>query len=203
MSYYEISTGFFPVPIKACFSIKEFNKILKDNGLLNLVKLETQPLERGIAETHYFGTDSGHITLVIVIFDLEEISNNVVKLAGTVAHESVHVVERVLEYVGENKNEFGEESRAYLLQSIVEQMFDAACKELMRDEERAQRREQAQEKSRGQGGTVLEVDKPKHDGGAGPDSDVQGHPSGGTKRPRGKTVKKAGASNSDAAKAWH
>lgn len=178
------------MPIKACFNAKDFYKILQEQGIPKNVVKDSLPLERGVAETHSFALDGTGITLVIVVFDLPELSKSAVQMAGTIAHEAIHVTERILEYVGENKNEFGEESRAYLTQCLVEQIFDAACNEIIKDEKRAKSREQVSKPDKSEGGSVLEVDIPEHDRRAGSDSAVPGDPSGGVKRPRGRTVRK-------------
>ncbi len=187
MSYYDIQTGFFPVPVKACFSVADFEKTLKQMGCHPSVAEEAAPLEKGIAETHSFEGE-GFGILILVVYNLEVISKNICSLAGVIAHETVHVVERILEYVGEKRAEFGEESRAYLTQCIVEQMFEAASKEIFKLEKRSSNRKKAENKSGSPGGNVSEVGQPEPDGSSGQDSSSQGSASGGGEGPTGQAV---------------
>lgn len=201
MSYFDVDTGFFPVPVKACFSKKAFHKVLKDHAIPLSVSLDCAPLENGIAETHTFSGD--HImALIVVVYDLETIGKDVAALAGTIAHESVHVVERILEYVGEKVQDFGEESRAYLTQHLVEQMFQGACVEIMKSEKRKSNRKKTDTKSETGGGTVSEVGEPQHDGGSGPDSDTKENLSSGTKGSRRAAVRQTKSSTPDVFKMW-
>lgn len=193
MRYYDISTGFFPVSVKACFSKRAFHKIVKDHGLPIESGVDAAPLEKGVAETHTFTTPAG--SFVVVVYNLTSVKEDIVALAGIVAHETCHVIERVLEYVGEQVEDFGEETRAYLTQYLVEQMYQAAFEEMYRDAKRKGGRKQADKEGQGAGGTVPEVGEPKHDGGSGQGSDIQGDLSGGTKRPKRKAVPEAGASS--------
>jgi len=191
MIYYDINTGFFPVSVKACFSKRAFHKALKDHGLPIESGIEAAPLEKGIAETHTFTTPAG--SFVMVVYNLDAMKEDIVALAGVVAHESSHVIERVLEFVGEEVQDFGEETRAYFMQALVEQMYQAALEETYKSAKRKGNRKQADKKGEVAGGTVPEVGEPKHDGSAGQDSHLQGDLSGGTKGSKGKAVPKAGS----------
>lgn len=188
-TYFHVDVGFFPVPVKMCFTPKAFYKVLKDHGIT--AQPEMAPLELGIAETHSFSTTKEAI--VVVVFSLAECVDNAALLASVIAHESTHVVARILEHIGEDVEDFGEESRAYLTEWLVRQMFTACLAEVGKIAKRKENRTKAGKKGQGEGGPVPEVGKPVDNGGAGPASvpQQQGDPSG-VERPKGKTKRKAG-----------
>jgi hypothetical protein len=188
-TYFHVDVGFFPVPVKMCFTPKAFYKVLKDHGIT--AQPEMAPLELGIAETHSFSTTKEAV--VIVVFNLAECVDNAALLASVIAHESTHVVARILDHIGEDVEDFGEETRAYLTEWLVRQMFTACLAEVGKIAKRKENRTKAGKKGQGEGGPVPEVGKPVDDGGAGQASvpQQQGDPSG-VERPKGKTKRKAG-----------
>jgi len=188
-AYFHVDVGFFPVPVKMCFTSQAFYKVLKDHGIA--AQPEMAPLELGIAETHSFSTTKEAI--VIVVFNLVECVDNAALLASVVAHEATHVVARVLEHIGEDVEDFGEESRAYLTEWLVRQMFTACLVEVAKIAKRKENRTKTGKKGQGEGGPLPEVGKPIDDGGAGQASVLQGpdNPSG-VERPKGRTKRKAG-----------
>ena len=188
-AYFHVDVGFFPVPVKMCFTSQAFYKVLKDHGIA--AQPEMAPLELGIAETHSFSTAKEAI--VIVVFNLIECVDNAALLASVVAHEATHVVARVLEHIGEDVEDFGEESRAYLTEWLVRQMFTACLVEVAKIAKRKENRTKTGKKDKGDGGPVPEVGKPVDDGGAGQASVLQGQgdPSG-VEGPKGKTKRKTG-----------
>ena len=193
-TYFHVDVGFFPVPVKMCFTSKAFYKALKDHGIT--AQPEMTPLELGIAETHSFSTVKE--AMVIVVFNLEECIDNAALLASVVAHEATHVVARVLEHIGEDVEDFGEESRAYLTEWLVRQMFTACLVEVGKIAKRKENRAKAGKKGQGEGGPVSEVGKPVDDGGAGQTGVLQGqdNPSG-VEGPKGRTKRKTGVHVSD------
>ena len=193
-AYFHVDVGFFPVPVKLCFTSQAFYKVLKDHGIA--AQPEMAPLELGIAETHSFSTSKEAI--VIVVFNLLECVDNAALLASVVAHEATHVVARVLEHIGEEVEDFGEESRAYLTEWLVRQMFTACLVEVGKIAKRKENRTKTGKKDKGEGGPVPEVGKPIDDGGAGQASVLQGQgdPSG-VEGPKGKTKRKTGVHVSD------
>lgn len=168
-SYYNVDTGFFPLATKLCFNKKSFDDILKDYAITP--KEDPQSFEMGAAETHSFSNMKESV--IIVGINLDTIDDNPASLAGIVAHECSHVIERLLEHIGEEVDEFGEETRAYLLQSLVEQIYTACILEMKANAKRKEARAKARKKGKGEGGPVPEVDKPGDDGGAGPPGDHQ------------------------------
>lgn len=187
-AYFHVDVGFFPVPVKMCFTSQAFYKVLKDHGIT--AQPDMAPLELGIAETHSFSTPKEAI--VIVVFNLIECVDNAALLASVVAHEATHVVARVLEHIGEDVEDFGEESRAYLTEWLVRQMFTACLVEVAKIAKRKENRTKVSKKSEGEGWPMPEVGEPVNDGGAGQASDPQ-QPSdpSGIERPKGKTKRKA------------
>lgn len=188
-AYFHVDVGFYPVPVKICFTPQAFYKVLKDHGIT--AQPDMAPLELGIAETHSFSTAKEAI--VIVVFNLLECVDNAALLASVVAHEATHVVARVLEHIGEEVEDFGEESRAYLTEWLVRQMFTACLVEVGKIAKRKENRTKTGKKGQGEGGPVPEVGKPVDDGGAGQASVLQGQgdPSG-VEGPKGRTKRKAG-----------
>jgi hypothetical protein len=172
-----------------CFTSQAFYKVLKDHNIT--AQPDMAPLELGIAETHSFSTPKEAI--VIVVFNLIECVDNAALLASVVAHEATHVVARVLEHIGEEVEDFGEESRAYLTEWLVRQMFTACLVEVAKIAKRKENRTKTSQKDQGERGPVPEVGEPVNDGGAGQASVLQGQgdPSG-VERPKGRTKRKAG-----------
>lgn len=183
MSIYNVDAGFFPTPVEVCFSSKEFFKILKRYGVPDYLHPEISPLEIGIAETYSFSKNGE--AFVIAIFSIEAIAYDISNMAGIVAHEALHVAERIFEHVGE-EDDAGEETRAYLMQHLVEQIYQACVMEIHKYAKRKSNRKAVSEASEGKEGAVSEVGKPKHDGGTGQDSPMQrtDPPSGAKRSPR-------------------
>ena len=188
-NYYHVDVGFFPVPVKMCFTSKAFYKVLKDHGIT--AQPEMAPLELGIAETHSFSSTKEAI--IVVVFNLVECVDNAALLASVVAHESTHVISRILDHIGEDVEDFGEESRAYLTEWLVRQMFTACLAEVGRIAKRKENRTKVGQKGQGEGGPVPEVGKPVDDGGAG-QAGVPQQPSdpSGVEGPKGTLKRKAG-----------
>jgi len=197
-AYFHVDVGFFPVPVKMCFTSQAFYKVLKDHGIT--AQPDMAPLELGIAETHSFSTAKEAI--VIVVFNLIECVDNAALLASVVAHEATHVVARVLEHIGEDVEDFGEESRAYLTEWLVRQMFTACLVEVAKIAKRKENRTKVSKKSEGEGWPMPEVGKPVDDGGAGQASvPQQPSDSSGVERPKRKTKRKTGVDDQGVASA--
>jgi hypothetical protein len=151
-NYYHIDAGHFPAHIKLCFSDKDFQKILSDH---NIYGTKTNALEMGTGETHYFS--DGKYGIIILALDLDECEDDDILLAGLIAHEATHCVCRVFEHIGEELDEIGEESRAYLTEHIVRQLTGAVK---MEKEKNARKRDRKILDKTGEGteGNVPEVD---------------------------------------------
>lgn len=141
--YFHVDCGHFPVQIKLCFSNDDFQKILRDHEIV----MKATALDEGIAETHYL-TD-GKQGIIILVFDLKECEGeDPAILAGVIAHEATHCTCRVFEHIGEEPEDIGEESRAYLTEHIVRQITKAIEVQKERD---ARKTSRAVPKQKGQG----------------------------------------------------
>jgi len=169
-NYYHVDCGHFPVQIKLCFSNEDFQVILSDHG----IPAKATALDEGIAETHYL-TD-GKQGIIILVFDLSECDEGAATLAGTVAHEATHCVCRVFEHIGEEPEDIGEESRAYLTEHIVKQITQGiilhkASLEARKNVGKGSRKISKQQ-SQGKEGTIVQVDK-HSDGSTGQNCNTQ------------------------------
>jgi hypothetical protein len=171
-NYYSVDAGFFNVQIKLCFSNAEFQKILRDHD----IPFKAEALEVGIGETHYIS--DGRNGIIVLAFDLEECDQDPATLAGIIAHEATHCVCRVFEHIGEEVEDIGEESRAYLTEYIVAQLTQAVIIEKAKNARKGNRAV-PQQKGKGSKGPELQVDI-NSNGGAGqnnnplPESVVRG-----------------------------
>ena len=158
-NYYKLNVGFFPDVVKLCFDDKVFQQILKDHD----VTLKTSALDCGIAETHLIG--DGKEAIIILVFDMSLVNDNLGELVDTITHEVSHAVDHLAEHIGETDN-FVNETRAYLSGHLAGQIF----KICMHEKEKYARktsRKVLSKKSEGSGGTKLQVDL-QRDGGARP-----------------------------------
>lgn len=161
--YFHVDVGFYPTNVKLCFTPKAFYQMLKDHSIV--LEQDPKPLTLGTAETHYF--DSTKEAVIAIVFNLVECGDDPVYLAGIVVHECNHVVERIMEHVGEKREEMGEETRSYLMQHLTQQIFKACSLEIAKNARRKEGRAKARAKGQGARGPVLEVGGAGDDGGAG------------------------------------
>ena len=115
-NYYKLNVGFFPDIVKLCFDDKVFQQILKDHD----VTLKANALDCGIAETHLIG--DGKDAIIILVFDMSLVNDNLSELVDTIAHEVNHAVDHLAEHIGEEDN-FVNETRAYLSGHLAGQIF--------------------------------------------------------------------------------
>jgi hypothetical protein len=115
-NYYKLDVGFFPDIIKLCFDDKVFQQILKDHD----VTLKASALDCGIAETHLIG--DGKDAIIILVFDMSLVADNLGELVDTICHEVSHAVDHLAEHIGETDN-FVNETRAYLSGHLAGQIF--------------------------------------------------------------------------------
>jgi hypothetical protein len=164
--YYHVDCGHFPVLIKLCFSNADFQRILEDHD----IKLKATALDEGVAETHYLS--DGKEGIVVMVFDLDECEDDEpANLVGIVAHEATHCVCRVFEHIGEEVEDIGEESRAYLTEHVVKQIWKGIE---MEKDRRAREADRAVSKQKGKRTKRSDVQVDKHsDGGARQNSDTQ------------------------------
>jgi hypothetical protein len=109
------------------------------------IKAKATALDEGVAETHYLS--DGKVGIVVMVFDLDECEDDEpANLVGIVAHEATHCVCRVFEHIGEEVEEIGEESRAYLTEHVVKQIWKGIE---MEKEKRAREADRAVSKQKG------------------------------------------------------
>ena len=160
-NYYKLNVGFFPDVVKLCFDDKVFQQILKDHD----VTLKASALDCGIAETHLIG--DGKDAIIILVFDMSLVNDNLGELVDTIAHEVSHAVDHLAEHIGEDDN-FVHETRAYLSGHLAGQIFKICMHEKEKYARKASRKIPKQ-KSEGKQRPELQVDK-LSDGSAGSDS---------------------------------
>ena len=120
--YYKLDVGFYPDVIKLCFDDRVFQQILKDHD----IKLKSSALDCGIAETHVIG--DGKDTIIILVFDMSLVNDDLSELVDTIAHEVNHAVDNLAEHIGEDDGFVGE-TRAYLSGHLAKQIFKICMSE--------------------------------------------------------------------------
>ena len=102
----------FPANIYVCLDEFSFKQALKDKNVTHKV----EALDNGaMAETHAIPTADGK-TMIALLLDMTCIDD----LECTLIHESVHLVYRIFEYIGEETP--GEETRAYLTEYVYKEI---------------------------------------------------------------------------------
>lgn len=160
-NYYKLNVGFFPDIVKLCFDDKVFQQILKDHD----VTLKASALDSGIAETHLIG--DGKDAIIILVFDMSLVNDNLGELVDTITHEVSHAVDHLAEHIGEEDN-FVNETRAYLSGHLAGQIFKICMHEKEKYARKASRKVPKQ-KGQGVGRTLVQMDQ-LGDWGAGQDS---------------------------------
>ena len=149
-NYYKLNVGFFPDVVKLCFDDKVFQQILKDHD----VTLKANALDCGIAETHLIG--DGKDAIIILVFDLSLVNDNLGELVDTIAHEVSHAVDHLAEHIGEEDN-FVHETRAYLSGHLAGQIFKICMHEKEKHVRKASRKI-SNKKGQGVGRPDVQVD---------------------------------------------
>jgi len=196
--YYHIDTGFFPQIMKLCFNDGALQQIFSEHNLVTGI----HAFEKGEAETITIHTSGGD--LIIMAFDLAnyESEEDDAVWVGVISHEVSHAVEKLGHFIGEEN--IAGETRAYLTQSVVEQVYSASIVERA-EHVRKTNRSVSNKKSKGKTGTVSEVDFDS-DGSSGQNSDTpKPDPVRGIKNAKGRdqseaensvsTIRKAGVSS--------
>jgi hypothetical protein len=160
-NYYKLNVGFFPDIVKLCFDDKVFQQILKDHD----VSLKANALDCGIAETHLIG--DGKDAIIILVFDMSLVNDNLGELVDTITHEVSHAVDHLAEHIGEEDN-FVHETRAYLSGHLAGQIFKICMHEKEKYARKASRKV-SKPKSERTGRSGVQVDK-LSDGSAGSNS---------------------------------
>lgn len=121
--YYHLDTGFFPQIIKLCFSDVALQQVFQDN----LIGINLHAFDKGEAETITINSDGG--SLIVMVFDLANYAEEEddAQWIGVISHEVSHAVEKLGHFIGEE--DLCGETRAYLTQYIVEQVYKASLLE--------------------------------------------------------------------------
>jgi hypothetical protein len=128
-----------------------FQQILKDHD----VTLKANALDTGIAETHLIG--DGKDAIIILVFDMSLVNDNLGELVDTIAHEVSHAVDHLAEHIGEEDN-FVHETRAYLSGHLAGQIFKICMHEKEKYARKASRKISSK-KSSGERGNNVQVDQ--------------------------------------------
>jgi hypothetical protein len=163
-NYYKLNVGFFPDVVKLCFDDKVFQQILKDHD----VTLKASALDCGIAETHLIG--DGKDAIIILVFDMSLVNDNLGELVDTICHEVSHAVDHLAEHIGEEDN-FVNETRAYLSGHLAGQIFKICMHEKEKYARKASRKISKQASKR-IGRPELQVDQLSN-GGSGSNSPAE------------------------------
>jgi hypothetical protein len=150
-NYYKLNVGFFPDSVKLCFDDKVFQQILKDHD----VTLKANALDCGIAETHLIG--DGKDAIIILVFDMSLVNDNLGELVDTITHEVSHAVDHLAEHIGEEDN-FVHETRAYLSGHLAGQIFKICMHEKEKYARKASRKIPSK-KGSGERGSDVQVDQ--------------------------------------------
>jgi len=179
-NYYKLNVGFFPDIVKLCFDDKVFQQILKDHD----VTLKANALDCGIAETHLIG--DGKDAIIILVFDMSLVNDNLGELVDTITHEVSHAVDHLAEHIGEEDN-FVNETRAYLSGHLAGQIFKICMHEKEKYARKASRKV-SDKKGQGKQRPDVQVDL-QRDGGTGSNCVSEGIVLlGGTENQNGYTI---------------
>ena len=182
--YYHIDTGFFPQIMKLCFSDTALQQIFDEYKLITGI----HAFEKGEAETITLHTSGGD--LIIMAFDLANYASEEddAVWVGVISHEVSHAVEKLGHFIGEEN--ISGETRAYLTQSVVEQVYAASIVERS-DHVRKTNRSVSNKKSKTTEWPMSEVDF-NSDGSTRPDSANPKSPAvRGTKNTKGRDQSEA------------
>ena len=181
--YFAIDAGFFPDILYLCFGDDALQQLFDDHKLATGI----HAFDKGEAETITIHTHLGH--LIVMVFDLAnyELDEDDSFWVGVISHEVSHAVEKLGHFIGEEN--LAGETRAYLTQSVVEQVYSAS---LIERAEIARKRDRklSNKKGKGKAGDVPKVDIDSN-GGMRSNSDTSEYdPIGRIKNGKGKSESK-------------
>jgi hypothetical protein len=165
--YYTVDTGHFGIPIKVCFSDAAFQQAVRDSRITT----RHNALDVGLAESHFIEQEGTQFAMLAIVFNYEEMTKcDALERMGVIYHEVSHTVTHVFEYIGEDENKIGDESRSYLGEHIFKQVFSIyATEEDKRERTRERDREAFSQAGKAVKGAKLQVDQHRQRG-AGSDS---------------------------------
>jgi len=165
--YYTADTGHFGIPIKVCFSNAAFQYAVADSHITT----RHTALDVGLAESHFIQQEGTQYAMLAIVFNYEEMAKtDALERMGVIYHEVSHTVTHVFEFIGEDEQKIGDESRSYLGEHIFKQVFSIyATEEDKRERTRERDREAFSKAGKAVKGSKLQVDL-NSDGSAGSSS---------------------------------
>lgn len=109
------SLGPWPGFIGICFDEKVFHKELKRLGVKEKVNFLASPLAN--ASMHHFISEQNGAVYLLTVGPKKGRSKE--QVAGLVAHEATHIVQRMREDIN-GGNSLGDEAEAYIVQMVVQ-----------------------------------------------------------------------------------
>jgi hypothetical protein len=145
-----------------CFSDAAFQQAVRNS------KITTRhtALDVGLAESHFIEQEGTTNAMLAIVFNYEEMAKcDALERMGVIYHEVSHTVTHVFEYIGEDEQKIGDESRSYLGEHIFKQVFSIyATEEEKRERSGKRDREAFSELGKKVRGAKLQVDQQRHRG---------------------------------------
>jgi hypothetical protein len=167
LPYYIADTGHFGIKIKVCFDDNAFQQAIRDSKITT----RHQSLDVGLAESHFIEQDGTTHAMLAIVFNFEEMEKcDALERMGVIYHEVSHTVTHVFEYIGEDDQKIGDESRSYLGEHIFKQVFSIyATEEDKRERTRERNRKSPDKTNQAVIGALIQMAE-QRDRGAGSDS---------------------------------
>jgi len=165
--YYIADTGHFGIKIKVCFDDASFQQAVRDSKITT----RHQSLDIGLAESHFIEQEGTMHAMLAIVFNFDEMEKcDALERMGVIYHEVSHTVTHVFEYIGEDEQKIGDESRSYLGEHIFKQVFSIyATEEDKRERTRERNRKSPDKENQAVIGALIQMAE-QRDGGAGSDS---------------------------------
>ena len=167
LPYYLADTGHFGIKIKVCFNDNAFQQAVRDSKITT----RHQSLDIGLAESHFIEQEGTMHAMLAIVFNFEEMEKcDALERMGVIYHEVSHTVTHVFEYIGEDDQKIGDESRSYLGEHIFKQVFSIyATEEDKRERTRERNRKSPDKENQAVIGALIQMAE-QRDRGAGSDS---------------------------------
>jgi hypothetical protein len=167
LPYYIADTGHFGIKIKVCFDDASFQQAVRDSKITT----RHQSLDVGLAESHFIEQEGTTHAMLAIVFNYDEMEKeSALERMGVIYHEVSHTVTHVFEYIGEDDQKIGDESRSYLGEHIFKQVFSIyATEEDKRERTRERNRKSPDKTNEAVIGALIQMAE-QRDRGAGSDS---------------------------------
>ena len=189
LPYYIADTGHFGIKIKVCFDDNAFQQAVRDSKITT----RHQSLDIGLAESHFIEQEGTMHAMLAIVFNFDEMEKcDALERMGVIYHEVSHTVTHVFEYIGEDDQKIGDESRSYLGEHIFKQVFSIyATEEDKRERTRERNRKSPDKENQAVIGALIQMAE-QRDRGAGSDSILESESVlSRTKNRNGRTKSKA------------